>query len=117
MSFQRVFLWAVHILAAIGMVAYYIDGWRGVAIALLGIACLISLALSYALAQVAKKSPDVNGDPERDAGLPWPPKDDLQPSARVWDRGSARTAGATVLPPSGDPTGHSSHLSPTTSND
>lgn len=104
-------------MAALALVAFWIDGWRGVVILLLGLAALIALTLSFSLAHVARGEPDVNGDPERDAGLPWPTDDDLQPSSRVWDRGSARSAGATILPPSGAPTTFTSHLTPTTSND
>lgn len=117
MSARKFLLYVLHGLAAIALLAYWLNGWRGVAVALIGVAALIALVLSYALAHVAKGEPDVNGDPERDAGVPWTRDDDLLPSAHVWDRGSARTAGAKVMPPSADPTGHSSHLSPTTSND
>lgn len=108
---------AGHIAAGFALAGYWLAGWPGVIISLFLDMSLVLVAATFALGWAAKGEPDVNGDPERDAGMVWPPDDDLQPAACVWDHGSARTAGATVLPPAANPNGHASHLSPTTSND
>ncbi len=47
-----------------------------------------------AIAWVADGESDVNGDPERDAGMP---EDEIEARSRAWDRGSAATSSAPNL--------------------
>lgn len=39
----------------------------------LGFLLLVAIAVVVALCRMARGEPDANGDPEKDAGLPWPP--------------------------------------------
>lgn len=61
-----------------------------------GIALLALSALVFALILLAAacigNEPDVNGDPERDAGYS---DEEIESMSEVWDRGSCRTAETT----------------------
>lgn len=65
-----------------------------------GIAAIHVLAAAVVVVWIGAGEPDVNGDPERDAG--WS-DDDLERMASAWDHGSADTA---EVHPEHSPAGH-----------
>jgi hypothetical protein len=85
----RVALLMVSGLAGLGALLWLsaVRGWTVVAIALaiLWITAAMVMAIMIVLAHIASGSPDVNGDPERDAT-------EIVITSQCWDHGSARTA-------------------------
>ena len=66
--------------------------WLEIAgMSLLGLAALVLAMLMFVAACIGNE-PDVNGDPERDAGYS---DEEIASMSEVWDRGSCRTAETT----------------------